>query len=219
MLRFGRLIDECIVQATETLNRGNIIAIPTDTIYGVAGLAQNSDAISKIYELKNRNPEKPIAICVADIEDVFKWGKVTLSINQLHELLPGPVTLLFERTNALNADLNPKTSIVGIRIPDHNFVRQLVRCCGGPLALTSANISSTRSTLAIQEFKDIWPKLDMVCDGGILGDTLESRAGSTVVDLSKQGQFKIVREGSAYKETVNKLVKNFNLQDTTQPDS
>lgn len=68
----------------------------------------------------------------------------------LSKLLPGPVTLIFERTPALNEGLNPYTLHVGIRIPDHAFIRELARCCYAPLALTSANKSATKSSLNIK---------------------------------------------------------------------
>ena len=68
----------------------------------------------------------------------------------LRRLLPGPVTVLFERTAALNPRLNPGTSLVGVRVPDYGFVRDVVRECGQPLALTSANLSNTASTLSVQ---------------------------------------------------------------------
>lgn len=81
---------------------------------------------------------------------MIRWGKVTVSSELLSELLPGAVTVVFERTEDLNPDLNPGTSLVGIRIPDHKFVREISRSCQGPIALTSANVSSTQSTLNIQ---------------------------------------------------------------------
>ena len=75
---------------------------------------------------------------------------MTVSGNMLQELLPGPVTLIFERTLDLNPSLNPGTSLVGIRVPNHDFVRKLAQMCGEPLALTSANISTQPSTLSVQ---------------------------------------------------------------------
>jgi len=194
-----------IIKAADSLKAGNVIAIPTDTIYGVAACAQSHAAVQKIYHIKGRHEEKPVAICVGQVQDVAKWGKVTVSDELLHDLLPGPVTLVFERTDALNKDLNPHTHLIGIRIPDHDFVRKLALCCSEPIALTSANLSAGRSPLAIKEFKTLWPSLSIVVDGGVLGDTEQCRRGSTVVDLSAPGQFTIIREGSAYESTVRIL--------------
>ena len=80
-----------------------------------------------------------------------RWAEVTVPRPLLSRLLPGPVTTVFERQPHLNPTLNPGVGLVGVRIPDHWFVRRLVgHCAGGPLALTSANISQASSTLSVQ---------------------------------------------------------------------
>ena len=80
----------------------------------------------------------------------FRWAQRTVTSDLLRDLLPGPVTTVFERTGQLNAQLNPGNPLVRIRVPDHPIARQLVTWCGQPLALTSANVSDTRSTLAVE---------------------------------------------------------------------
>ena len=82
----------------------------------------------------------------------FRWGNVTVSDGLLCELLPGPVTVVFERTLELNPDLNPGTSLVGIRVPDSGFVRDIARQVQQPLALTSANISNQPSSLSVEVY-------------------------------------------------------------------
>lgn len=197
-----------IQKAVDSLRSGNIIALPTDTIYGIAGLAQSTSAVRKIYAVKGRDLTKPISISVGDVEDVLKWGKVTISEALLKELLPGPVTVVFERLVALNPELNPGTTLVGIRVPDHGFIREVSRLCGEPLALTSANVSSHESTLSVQEFEHLWSHLDLVFDGGRLGTTPLSKKGSTVVDLSKKNVYTVIREGSAFNSTVSTLERH-----------
>lgn len=206
----GNVLDTAVA----SLKNGNVIALPTDTIYGVAALAQSTEAVKKLYQIKKRHEEKPVAICVGNVEDVYKWGKVTIGEDVLQDLLPGPVTLVFERTEALNPELNPTTQLVGIRIPDHEFVRQLSLACNEPLALTSANVSTVgQSSLRIEEFKDIWSKLDLILDGGVIGLTEHCRKGSTVVNLSVSGKFSIIREGSAYNQTISILGEKYGLED------
>lgn len=94
----------------------------------------------------------------------LSWAKVTVPSDLLSHLLPGPVTTVFERTPELNPTLNPGLSLVGLRIPEHSFVQQLVAQCGSPIALTSANISHSRSTLSIEvrEFV-VWLALVIQC--------------------------------------------------------
>ncbi|KAK7107161.1 hypothetical protein V1264_015122 [Littorina saxatilis] len=200
-----------------SLKKGSVIAVPTDTIYGIAGLAQNNEAIQRIYNIKNRSCTKPIAISVGEIDDLYKWSKVVVSREVLEDLLPGPVTVVGERTKDLNPLLNPDHHLVGIRIPDHTFMRRLAQACDGPIALTSANRSSAQSTLTLDEFEYLWSQLDLLVDGGILSDTDKARLGSTVVDLSQQGQFRIIREGSAYKRTVDILKNLHQMEEILQP--
>ncbi|KAI1231258.1 YrdC domain-containing protein, partial [Lamprotornis superbus] len=262
---------EAVAAAAGALQAGGLVAVPTDTVYGVACLAQDSAAVRSIYSLKGRNGAKPLAICLGDVERLYRcsrsprraapsladpephgrdgravpelpelqwpgWHRVHTLIplslpcrychvnvpdELLQDLLPGPVTLVLKRSEELNKDLNPFTSLVGVRIPDHPFMRDLARACPGPLALTSANISSQGSTLTVlgchwsswaepqalsvelsfsnkpREFQDLWPQLSLVIDGGPIGDTQspECRLGSTVVDLSVSGKFSIIRPG------------------------
>lgn len=194
-----------VEKAASALQSGFVISLPTDTIYGVAALAQNNEAIERIYEIKRRSTSKPIAICVAEVDDVYSWGEVTVPHSLLTSLLPGPVTLVFKRTPLLNSALNPGTDLVGIRIPDHAFIRAVVRLCGSPLALTSANISSKESPLAVDEFQELWNKLHTVFDHGRLGEDAACREGSTIIDLSQPGSYRLIRRGSAYEQTTELL--------------
>ncbi|CAG5123687.1 unnamed protein product [Candidula unifasciata] len=198
----SRDISRVVSLSATCLQKGGVIAVPTDTIYGVACLAQNTEAIERIYEIKQRNFQNPVAISVGEIDDIYKWSKVTVPRTILTDLLPGPVTVVFERSPQLNPTLNPHTNLVGIRIPNQLFIQTLAKQCAAPIALTSANVSGSKSCLQVEEFENLWPKLDLVVNGGKLSDTEESRLGSSVVDLSVPGTFRIIRPGSAHKATV-----------------
>uniref|UniRef100_A0A8C3UBJ1 Threonylcarbamoyl-AMP synthase n=1 Tax=Catharus ustulatus TaxID=91951 RepID=A0A8C3UBJ1_CATUS len=204
---------EAVAAAAGALQAGGLVAVPTDTVYGVACLAQDSAAVRSIYSLKGRNGAKPLAICLGDVERLYRYCHVNVPDELLRDLLPGPVTLVLQRSEELNKDLNPFTSLVGVRIPDHPFMRDLARACPGPLALTSANISSQGSTLTVLEFQDLWPQLSLVIDGGPIGDiqSPECRLGSTVVDLSVSGKFSVIRPGCALTPTVEILKKKYGL--------
>jgi len=192
--------------AAEAVQCGEVIAVPTDTIYGLAALVQSKTAVERLYNIKGRQPSKPIAICVGEVQDVQKWAEVTVSDQVLMDLLPGPVTLVFKRSDALNNSFNPDTELVGVRIPDYPFLRDVCRLAGGPLALTSANYSAESSTLEVSEFAPLHSRLHTVFDGGRLGETEEARLGSTVVDLSQHGSYRFIREGCA-REHVEKVMK------------
>uniref|UniRef100_A0A0B7A6L4 Threonylcarbamoyl-AMP synthase n=1 Tax=Arion vulgaris TaxID=1028688 RepID=A0A0B7A6L4_9EUPU len=146
----SKAFSDVVSFSASCLQNGGVIAVPTDTVYGVACLVQNTEAVNRIYEIKNRNFQNPVAISVGDIDDIYRWSKVTVSREVLSDLLPGPVTVVFERSPELNLSLNPQTNLVGIRIPNHLFIQTLAQHCKTPIALTSANISGTGSCLRVE---------------------------------------------------------------------
>lgn len=176
---------DAIKKASNLLSKGRVIALPTDTIYGIACLVENDESLNRLYQIKKRDINKPIAICVNNLNDVYKWSKVTVKREVLDELLPGQVTVVFERTKLLNENLNPSTNLIGIRIPDHGFVHALTYF-NNPIALTSANLSSEASASSVCEFKKLWPNLDAIFDAGKLDERNSS-------DPSKLGKtFKMI---------------------------
>lgn len=196
--------------AKSLLLNDKIIALPTDTIYGLAADIESNKAIQRLYEIKSRNFNNPLSICVADVEEIFKYADVTISSKLLNQLLPGAITVIFNRTKDLNPFLNADTSLVGIRIPDYHFIRQLCRI-SGPIALTSANLSSQTSCLNVNEFKHMWPKIDGIFDGGTLGQIDPQRLGSTIIDFSTKGCYRIVRNGCVYKQAIN-IIEQYDLE-------
>ena len=97
------------------------------------------------FQFAQRQPSTNVPLSA-----IPRWTKCTVSFDLLHDLLPGPVTAVLERGVDLNSQLNPGNPLVGIRVPAHSFMRKLVARCGYPLALTSANVSNTTSTLAVE---------------------------------------------------------------------
>lgn len=95
-------------------------------------------------------------------------------------------------SSALEKSLNPGLDSVGVRVPDCNFIRVVARGLGKAVALTSANLSGQPSSLCIKDFENLWNRCAYVYDGGVLPS---SRAGSTIVDLTRPGKYKILRPG------------------------
>uniref|UniRef100_A0A914YRS1 Threonylcarbamoyl-AMP synthase n=1 Tax=Panagrolaimus superbus TaxID=310955 RepID=A0A914YRS1_9BILA len=199
-------IKYAVKKAAEILRNGGIIALPTDTIYGVSTLVKNSE---KIYKLKHRPHEKPLGLFVANLKQIEKFSNVTVLTSLLNELLPGPVTLIFQRSSELSKDFNPTTENVGIRIPEQNFVQLLTQeFPDEPIAQTSANLSGTpESPLCIQDFKNLWSSLDLIIDAGPIVQNQGNRNGSTIIDLSVKGEFNLIRDGCAKDQTVQTLKK------------
>lgn len=204
--------------ASELLMAGKIIALPTDTIYGLACRANDEGAIRELYKIKGRNENKPVAICVSEFEELRHWSKADhLGMELLNAILPGPVTIVLEKSVHLNNPfLNPGVDKIGIRIPDFKFIRDVCRKLKQPMALTSANRSNEKSSLNVHEFKHLWPHLAAVFDfdGGALSKAEDHRAGSTVIDLSLQNKFTIIREGISYERTL-RLLKEFNIKNAS----
>lgn len=199
-----------IRQAANLLESGKVIALPTDTVYGLACSANDPKAIQRLYAIKGREERKPVAICVAEFADLRHWGQADhLPDELLEQLLPGPVTIVVRKSPHLdNPFLNPGVEKIGIRIPDFDFIRDVSRAFRYPVALTSANKSSEQSTLSVREFEKLWPSLGAVFDGGQLGLREEQRAASTVIDLSDAGRYRVIRKGVAVEHTVQ-VVEQF----------
>lgn len=209
--RLGLFDSDIIKSVCHYLNTGGVVAIPTDTIYGLAAKADDVDALDKIYQIKGRDKTKPLALCLATIEEIDHVAETSqLNKRVLPSLLPGPVTILLKRSQNLNAKFNPGLETVGIRVPDYDFVRVICEAVG-PLALTSANKSGEASPLNATDFEELWPEVDCVINSGALQNILPEselrlqRLGSTVVDLTEKNLYKIVREGCALNRTIRTL--------------
>lgn len=194
-----RVVDNprAVSYAAHLLTTGEVIAVPTDTVYGLACSATNPKAIDKLFSLKGRCESKPLAICVGDEKEVSRWARVDhLPKGLLNALLPGPVTIVLNYSSQLEQSVTSPDGKVGIRVPANGFIRQVVSALGEPIALTSANVSGNPSSICTSEFQVLWPKLACVFDQGALGSDL-NRAASTVVDLSYPGFYKVIRFGVA----------------------
>ncbi|CAM8958565.1 unnamed protein product [Rhodiola kirilowii] len=197
-------------EAVEAVKAGKVIAVPTDTLYGLACDACSLDAVNKVYEIKGRAQSKPIAICVGDVSDIKRFAVTDhLPDGVLESLLPGPVTVVLARgdMSILEKSLNSGVDSIGVRVPDCKFIRAIARGSGSALALTSANLSGEPSSVCTNDFKKIWHQCAYIYDGGLLP---VGRAGSTIIDLSHPGAYKIVRSGSAREETVA-IVESYSL--------
>lgn len=195
-------------EAIEALEAGKVIAVPTDTLYGFACDACSLEAVNRIYEMKGRKHTSPLAICVGDVSQIKHFAVTEyLPHGLLDSLLPGPVTVILRRgeSSALEKSLNPGLDSVGVRVPDCNFIRVVARGLGKAVALTSANLSGQPSSLCIKDFENLWNRCAYVYDGGVLPS---NRAGSTIVDLTRPGKYKILRPGSAKEETLAILEKH-----------
>ena len=199
-------------KAAECLKQGKIIALPTDTIYGVGALASSAEGIDKLYEAKRRNINVPLALCIAHPRDIGSFGDVShIPEGLVEKLLPGPYTLLLVKKDSpmLSKELNPNAKLVGIRVPEASFVRGIVaRLGGGAMALTSANISGQQSSTSVNQFREIWQHCSHVYDGGQLN---AGSTGSTIIDLSNPSGYSILRPGNGLEEA-QQILTSYGIQ-------
>lgn len=210
-------VDPVEVQlAASLLGNHGVVALPTDTLYGLAARADSNEALQRIYKIKGRDADKPLAVCVAEIDQISQIAEISNHNKKvIPHLLPGPFTIVLKRSSALNKDLNPNIDNVGVRVPDHNFIRSVCRELNCPLALTSANKSGDISPTLVDDFKSIWDELDAVFDVGPTRDfhpalkdsdiSIKRLSGSTVIDLTEDKAYKILREGCSLYRTQNLL--------------
>jgi L-threonylcarbamoyladenylate synthase len=185
-----------ITGALELLLSGGLVAFPTDTVYGVGCLAFNEQAIESIYAAKDRPMEKAIPILIGDATDVIQIAEEIpmFAMRLIARFWPGPLTVLVPKKPALPEAISA-TSTVGVRVPDHDIARALLRLAG-PMAVTSANISGQPSpTTADQVFAQLNGRIALIIDGG------PTRGGipSTLVDCTRE-EIEVLREGPISKE-------------------
>ena len=191
--------------AAQLLESGQLVAIPTETVYGLAANALNEEAVLKIYEVKNRPQFNPLIIHVASFDDVKNWVKcIPADAEKLAEAFwPGALTLLLEK-NALIPDLvTAGHSRVAIRIPDHPLTLELLKQLDFPLAAPSANPSGYVSpTSAEHVYAGLNGKIPYILDGGVCSVGLES----TIVGCYENGETVIYRLGGISKEAIEKVL-------------
>lgn len=196
--------DKDMTAAAELLKAGELVAIPTETVYGLAANGLDADAIAKIYEAKGRPSDNPLILHVGEIEDVEAIAEVSeLAKKVMLEFWPGPLTIVLPKKDCVPYVATGGLDTVAVRMPAHNAALEILQKCKLPLAAPSANLSGKPSpTSAKHVFHDFEGKIPMIVDGGECGVGLES----TVLDLSSQVPA-ILRPGVIIAEDLVHLVE------------
>ena len=179
--------------AAEEIARGGVVAIPTDTVYGLVASLAHAEAIERIYALKGRPEEQPLPVLVASVDALehvtsFVDGRVQMLLN---EFWPGPVTVVIPSDRNLPAAVLGPGNTVGVRIPNHPLAIEVIGKAGGAVASTSANRSGEAPALTAADVEATFgAELDLILDGGIA----PGGRASTVVAI-RGDTLKILREG------------------------
>jgi L-threonylcarbamoyladenylate synthase len=172
-----------IADAVAYLRAGELVAFPTETVYGLGADARRDEAVRKIYEAKGRPSGNPVIVHVGDPGDARKWtrGWPGVAEKLSARFWPGPLTMILPRGGALSPLVSAGRETAAVRCPDHPVARELLRAFDGPVAAPSANRSGfTSPTTAAHVLAEFAGRIPLIVDGGACAIGLES----TVIDLS-----------------------------------
>ena len=149
--------NENISAVAEIIARGGVIAFRTDTFYGLGADPFNASAVQKVKDLKGREGNKPILVLISDVEQLGRLiENRSAAFDELaKQFWPGALTIIGEATDQLPSELTAGTKSVGVRLPDDERVRSLVRACGGALTATSANPSGEPAARSAAEAAEV----------------------------------------------------------------
>jgi L-threonylcarbamoyladenylate synthase len=188
-----------LTELVAALGRGDVVVIPTDTVYGLAGRFDSPEAVQRIFEIKQRPPDKPLPVLAASVSDLSAVATFDPLARQLADAFwPGPLTLVLPRAEGFDADLGAgERGTVGVRVPEHELTRRLLEECG-PLAVTSANRSGEPPATDAQAASKLFPEL-LTLDGG-------PGAGQPSTVVSLVGRPKVLRSG-ALEDAVHQVLR------------
>lgn len=186
-----------LADAVAALHGGNLVVMPTDTVYGLAGRADLADAVAAIFEVKARPADRPLPVLGADIDDLRSVARFSDAALRLAEAFwPGPLTLVLERAPRFTFDLGGRdVSTIGVRVPAHRIALELLAETG-PVAVTSANLSGRPPALTVDDARrSLGDAVRVYLDGGVL-----SSAPSTVARVGER--LEVLRQGAIDEATL-----------------
>ena len=206
-------IDESLIkEAGEIIKKGGLVAFPTETVYGLGGDALNPESSKKIYAAKGRPSDNPLIVHIYRLEDLDRIVKnVSEDAKKVMDAFwPGPLTLIFEKTDVVPKETTGGLDTVAVRFPIHPTAMAFIEAAGGFVAAPSANLSGRPSpTLAKYVCEDLNGRVDMIIDGGNIPIGLES----TIVDMTGEVPM-ILRPGFVSKEMLEEVLGEVKVDPT-----
>ena len=195
--------EEIIKECAELIKKGEIVAFPTETVYGLGANALDENAVKKIFAAKNRPSDNPFIVHVNSIEDAEKVAFVTEDAKKIFEKFsPGPITVVLKKKPIVPDCVTAGLDTVGIRMPSHKLAQEFLRECGVPIAAPSANVSKKVSPTEAQfVYDDLNGKIPAIIDGGRCDVGIES----TVISLAGDRPV-ILRPGAITKEMLEEHI-------------
>lgn len=196
--------EESIQLAAKLLCGGQIVAIPTETVYGLAANAFNYGAVENIFKAKMRPQDNPLIVHISDISelDLVAQDIPDEAYALALEFWPGPLTIVLKKSSNIAKNVSTGLDTVGVRMPAHDVARSIISACGLPLAAPSANVSGSPSpTLATHVMSDLGGRIPLIIDGGECSVGIES----TVVSIVG-GQAVVLRPGFITPDKLEKVI-------------
>ena len=203
---------EIITEAGSILKDGGLVAFPTETVYGLGGNALDEQAAEKIYAAKGRPSDNPLIVHIAEFEAL---NKIAAEIPEEAKMLadafwPGPLTMIFQKTDLVPMGTTGGLNTVAVRMPDHPVALALIRAAGGYIAAPSANTSGRPSPTTAQHVaEDLSGKIEMILDGGSVDIGVES----TILDMTVTPPM-ILRPGAITKEMLSEVIGEVAVDET-----
>ena len=198
-----RLTKKNLKEAAELLKEGKVVAFPTDTVFGLGAIYENEEALIALKESKGRPENKPIPTMVADVEQMKSIAYVSdEAIRLAKAFMPGAFTIILKKKEYIPDYITNGFDTIGIRIPDDEFVLNLIKECQKPLLVTSANLSGHETGLIDTQ---VLEQLDGRIDAIVLGEAMGKNA-STIVDTSKDEPV-IIRSGPISEEEIKRVIE------------
>lgn len=194
--------------ARQAIGRGDLVVLPTDTVYGIAADAFNPAAVQKLLDAKGRGRQSPPPVLVAGLDTMAALAEhVTPEMEKLAEAFwPGGLTIVVPARSTLAWDLGETNGTVALRMPDHDLVREFLSETG-PLAVSSANLTGQPAALtAAEALAQLGDSVAVYLDAG---ESSESRVGSTIVDVTpaRDGKpVRILREGTISRDAIRDVL-------------
>ena len=200
------LFRQAVREAVRRLQAGEVVALPTETVYGLAANALSAEAVAKIYAIKGRPAHNPIIVHVAGVDAARQcardWPAAAESLARA--FWPGPLTVVLERSPLIPDAVTAGGHTVGLRWPSHPFMQAVIRECGFPLAAPSANLSNQISPTNAEHVRaQLGDQLPLIVDGGQAQVGIES----TVLDLTVTPA-RILRPGMIHAEAIAAVLGN-----------
>lgn len=203
--------DEDIAIAGEILKKGGIVAIPTETVYGLAGNALDGSTVKKIYKAKGRPSDNPL---IVHISDFSQWKELVTEIPEsaialTEKYWPGPLTVILPKSNIIPPEVSGGLSTVAVRMPADPVARKIIEKAGVPLAAPSANTSGKPSpTSAKHVIEDLTGRVDAIVDGGECNVGVESTVVTLCTDVPR-----LLRPGGITPEMITEVLGEIEIDD------